>query len=129
MPTIQYVIEWKTIVFSCHNLHEASRELQQYTRCMGKTVPSDHRTVTPRDGEVVLSVFKCPRARQLSVHPRFLVPWEPVQGGEVMVLNGTWFGIVGIVKDQRDDGQWVLRFEIDKTNDHVFNSKDLAGLE
>ena len=46
-----------------------------------------------------------------------------------MVLNGTWFGIVGIVKDQRDDRQWVLRFAIDKLTDHVFNGKDLAGLE
>ena len=85
--------------------------------------------MTPRDGEVVLSMFKCPRARQLSIHPRFLVLWEPVQGGEVVVLNGTWFGIVGSIKDQRDDGQWVLRFAIDESTDHVFNGKDLARLE
>lgn len=116
-------------MFSFRNLHEASEELQQYARCTGKTVPSDRRTLTPRNGEVVLSVFKRPRAKQLSVHPRFLVPWEPVRGGEVVVLNGTWFGIVGIVKDQRDDGQWVLRFAIDELTDHVFNGKDLAGLE
>ena len=60
--------------------------------------------MTPGD-EVILSVFKHPQAKQLSVHPRFLILWELVQGGEVVVLNSTWFGIVGSIKDQRDDGQ------------------------
>ena len=129
VPAIQYIIEWKTIIFSFRNLHEASEELQQYARCTGKTVLSDHCTVTPRNGEVILSMFKHPRAKQLSIHPRFLILWELVQGSEVMVLIGTWFRIVGSIKDQRDDGQWVLKFAIDKLTDHVFNGKDLAGLE
>ena len=88
------------------------------------------RTMTPKDGEVILSVFKCPRSKQVSIHPKFLTPWEPVRDGEVIVLNGPLFGTIGRVKEQREDGQWVVRFAIDNLQaDYVFEGKDLTTVE
>ena len=40
-PSVQCLIEQKTIVFSFCNLHEASNKFQGYTRCMGRTLPMD----------------------------------------------------------------------------------------
>ena len=56
-------------------------------------------TVTPKDGEVILSVFKRPRLKQVSIHPKFLAPWEPVRDGEVVVPNGPLFGTIVRVKE------------------------------
>ena len=68
-PSVQCIIEQKTIVFSFHNLHKVSNKLQGYARCMGRTLPMDCRTMTPKDGEVILSMFKCPQSKQMLVHP------------------------------------------------------------
>jgi hypothetical protein len=124
------MIEWRTLPFSFCNIHKASKELQDYARCMGRTIPMGHHTVTPKDGEVILSVFKCPRLKQVSIHPKFLTLWEPVQDGEVVVLNGPLFGTIGHVKEQREDGQWVVHFAIDNLQaDYVFEGKDLTTVE
>ena len=57
------------------------------------------RTVTPKDGEVILSVFKRPRSKQVLIHPKFLALWELVRDGEVVVLNGPLFGTIVRVKE------------------------------
>ena len=62
-------MERKTIIFSFRNLHEVSDELQGYVRCMGRTLLMDCCTMTPKDGEVILSVFKHPQSKQMLVHP------------------------------------------------------------
>ena len=88
------------------------------------------RTVTPKDGKVILSMFKHPRLKQVSIHPKFLAPWEPVWDSEVVVLNSPLFGTIGHVKEQREDGKWVVWFAIDNLQvDYVFKGKDLATVE
>ncbi|KAF8258743.1 hypothetical protein EI94DRAFT_1707713 [Lactarius quietus] len=128
---IQSIIEWKTIPFFIRNTHESNdHSLQIYEKSTGRTVPMDRRTATPEEGKVTLSVVKRSRAKQISVHPRFLVPWGPVVGCEVLVTKGRWFGMPGVAKEERSDGQWLVRFNADDTHlDSVFDKKDHAVLE
>lgn len=101
-----------------------------YANCTGRTLPLGSRTMRPKDGEVILSVHRHSRRKEISVRPKFLAPWAPVTGGGVVVVNGPWFGTVGIVMDKRDDGQWVVRFSVDDMyGDFVFATKDLATVE
>jgi hypothetical protein len=58
----------------------------------------DRRTKTPQAGEIILSVFKCPCRTQILVHLRFLFPWQPVVGDEVVVIKGPLIGTLGVVK-------------------------------
>ncbi|KAF8267702.1 hypothetical protein EI94DRAFT_1801345 [Lactarius quietus] len=86
---IQSIIEQKTIPFFIHNTHESNdHSLQIYEKSTGRTVPMDRRTATPEEGKVMLSMVKRSRAKQISIHPRFLVPWGPVVGCEVLVTKG-----------------------------------------
>ena len=129
-PVIQRLIEQKTIPFYIRNLHESSdRSLQAYARCTGRTVPVDRCTSTPKDGELIVCVVKRSRLTQISIHPRFLVPWEPVVGGEVVVIKGECLGTQGVVK-AREHPRSVVNFTFENDSwDVKFDDSDLATIE
>lgn len=89
----------------------------------------DCRTSTPKDGEVILSIFKHPRPTQKSVHPKFLIPWQPVIDDEVVVVKGSWLGATGVVKVD-DHPRYVVTLELDNDLwDCQFEKSDLAVIE
>jgi hypothetical protein len=89
-----------------------------------------HREKTPKEGEIILSVFKTPRWTQISVHPKFLFSWQPVVGDEVVVIKGPLFGTAGFAKEERDGDQWLVSFSVDgHSGDFVFHERDLAMIE
>jgi hypothetical protein len=84
----------------------------------------------PKEGKIILSVFKTPCQTQISVHPKFLFLWQPVVGDEVVVIKGPWLGIAGLAKEERDGRQWLVTFSIDgHSGDFVFHERDLAVIE
>jgi hypothetical protein len=88
------------------------------------------REKIPKEGEIILSVFKTPRRTQISVHPKFLFSWQPVVGDEVVVIKGPWLGIAGLAKEERDGGQWLVTFSVDgHSGDFLFHERDLAVIE
>ena len=63
------------------------------------------------------------------IHPRHLLPWEPVVGGEVVVVKGTRLGTLGVAKTKTGN-QWTITFSVDNDRrDFVFEEADLAALE
>jgi hypothetical protein len=66
----------------------------------------------------------------VSVHPRHLVPWEPVVGGEVVVTKkGLIFGAMGVASIKTAN-QWVVTLSVDNdAKDYVFEENELAALE
>jgi hypothetical protein len=101
-----------------------------YAKCTGRTVPLGRCEKTPKEGEIILSVFKTPRRTQISVHPKFLFSWQPVVGDEVVVIKGLLFGTAGFAKEERDGNQWLVSFSVDgHSGDFVFHERDLAMIE
>jgi hypothetical protein len=129
-PLIQSVIRQKTILFWIRSTHESGDKLlQSYEGCAGRTILEEHRTVTPEEGKVILRVCKRSRAKQISVHPRFLVPWEPVVSCQVVVTKGLFLGTMGIIK-AKEHPRWVVTFSADNYSwDFRFEESDLAVLE
>ena len=83
----------------------------------------------PNEGEVILIVVKRGRSKQKLVHPRHLFQWEPVVGGEVVVVKGAQLGARGVAKNKQGN-QWVVTFSVDNdVRDFVFEETDLAVLE
>ena len=120
----------KTIPFYIRNTHEsADRSLQQYEKATGRTIPEPRYNSPPNEGEVILKVVKRGHSKQISIHPRHLLPWEPVVGGEVVVVKGTQLGTTGVAKTKTGN-QWVITFSVDNDRrDFVFEEADLAVLE
>ena len=89
-----------------------------------------HRcTLTPKDGKIVLSVYKCLCSTQISVHPRFLVPWEPVESDKAVVIKGPLLGSMGVVKS-KVGSKCMVAFRVDNnTVDYSFEEDELASLE
>jgi hypothetical protein len=74
-------------------------------------------------------VYKRLRSTQISVHPRFLVPWEPVENDEAMVIKGPLLGSTGVVKS-KDGSKCVVAFRVDNdTVDYSIEEGELASIE
>jgi hypothetical protein len=58
----------------------------------------DRRTKPPQAGEITLSIFKRPHRTQISVHLKFLIPWQPIVGDKAVVIKGPLLGTLGVVK-------------------------------
>lgn len=85
--------------------------------------------MTPEEGEVALRVLTHFRPKQISVHPRFLVPWEPVVGDQVVIIKGLFLGTMGVAKAQ-EHARWVVTFSADNDSwDFRFEQSDLATIE
>ncbi|KAF8256613.1 hypothetical protein EI94DRAFT_1710775, partial [Lactarius quietus] len=106
---IQTIIEWKTFLFYIRNTHESDdKPLQTYKKSTGRTILGLHHTTTPKEGKVILSITRCSCMKEILVHPRFLILWEPMVSSEVIAIQGLWFGIPGTVKEEKGEGQWLV---------------------
>ena len=130
---IQSFIEQKRIKFYIQNTRQSNDEsLRKYEQSTGLTLPEQRRTLIPKEGEIVLGVTVRGRERQISIHPRFLIPWEPVVSDGVVVIRGDWTGTSGVAKEQRDGSRWIVTFSLEETGelrDYEFIEKDLAAIE
>lgn len=127
---IQGLAQRKTIPFYIKHTHNTGDStIGEYGGCTARTVPIDRCTSVPRKGEIIVNVLKSNRRKQLSIHPRYLLPWEPIIGSEVVILNGVSLGAVGVVK-ARQEKYWVVTLTLnDESRDLTFEEKDLATLE
>ena len=127
---IQQVIEWKTIPFHLQGVHESSNMLLwSFARCTGRTVLVQQHTLTPKDGKVVLCVYKCLCSTQISVHLRFLLLWGPIENNKAVVIKGPLLGSMGVVK-LKVGSKCVVAFQVDhNTVDYSFEEDELASLE
>ena len=130
---IQSFMEWKRIKVYIQNTSQSNnKSLQKYEQSTGRTIPEQQRTLTPKEGEIILRVTVHGRERQISIHPRFLIPWEPVVGDGVVVIKGKWTGTSGVAKEQKGGSRWIVTFTLEETGesrDYEFMEKDLAAIE
>ena len=117
----------KNVPFYIHNTDNmANKSLQRTT---GWAVPVFQYNSPPPEGKVILNVIKHGRSKQVSVHPRHLVPWEPVVGGEVVMIKGSMLGATGMART-KTAYQWVVTFSVDKDlKDYIFKENKPAALE
>jgi hypothetical protein len=128
-PSISTTIQGKKIPFQIkHTRESADDALAAYEGCVARTVPIDCCNSLPREGEIIVNVIKRNRRKQMSIHPKFLVPLEPVVGSTVVVVTGTYLGMVAVVKEQLDR-YYIVTFMVDQSREHRFEDKDLATLE
>lgn len=101
-----------------------------YAKCTGRTVPVARREKTPKEGEIILSVFKTPRRTQISVHPKFIFPWEPVVGDEVVVIKGPLLGALGLV-NAKGGKRCTVAFSVENNDlvDYQLEVSELAVIE
>jgi hypothetical protein len=124
---VETVIEQKCIPFYIRALGD--RAMDPYDGCPARTVPVNKRTLSPQEGEVVMKTVQGRRPKQISIHPRYLEPWKPLPGCEVVITNGRWFGTVGVAK-RRQGEDWSITFTVDDdSRDFLFQEKVLAPLE
>ncbi|KAH9162307.1 hypothetical protein EDB89DRAFT_2079838 [Lactarius sanguifluus] len=124
---VQDIVERKCIPLYIRGLGASSMDAHDGNPA--KTVPTDQRTLSPQEGEIIVKMVKRARPKQISIHPRFLVPWKPLVGYEVLIIDGSWFGAVGVVKG-RQGNSWTVSFTVDDdSREFVFEESDLAPLE
>lgn len=98
-----------------------------------RSVPPTAHKSTPQDGEVLVSVVRGVRLVQVSIHPKFLIPWTPRQGSDVVVIDGSWLGRQGTVVG-KDGNSCTVRFTLtdsfgELSHEERFDVKQLAILE
>jgi hypothetical protein len=121
---IQRVIEKKCILFHIRGHSEFG--MDAYTGSLARTVPTDQRTLSPAaEDEIVVRTVNRGRPKQISIHPRFLMPWTPLVGSEVVITQGKWLGTLGLVKGRQGD-DWIVGNE---SGDFVFEEKDMAPVK
>jgi hypothetical protein len=118
--------------FEIRNTHKSGdASVQFYESSTCRTILEENRKETPKEGEVIVLLYKPYCNKQISIHPRFLVPWEPVVGGQVVVIKGLLLGRMGVVKAKaRERARWVVTFSADNDSwDLRFRQSDLAYVE
>jgi hypothetical protein len=127
------IIEWKRIKFYIQNTCKLNDKLLwKYEQSTSRTVLEQQCTLGPKEGEIILKLAWCGHLKQISIHTKFLTPWEPVVGDGIAVIRGNWIGTPGVAKEKRDGGRWIVTFtleETDKSRDYEFLEKDLATIE
>ena len=124
---IQSVLERKCIPFIIRA--SGDRDLNDYDGKPARTLPIAKRTVTPREGEIVVKTIRRTRPAQISINPSYLEPWSPLDGCEVIVTGGLGLGSVGTVRG-RQGYNWVIAFTLDNVaQDLVIAERELAVLE
>ncbi|KAI9465095.1 hypothetical protein BJY52DRAFT_1221185 [Lactarius psammicola] len=128
--SIQAVLEHKCILFYIRRIRNSNDvKMHIYEGDAARTVPTDHCKSLPREGEVTVNVIHHRRHQQISIDPIYLVPWVPVVGCDVVILNGPLRGAVGAVKESKGK-DWIITFTVDDdSRDSLFEEKDLASLE
>lgn len=90
-----------------------SKALDRYDGVVARTMPAARWDLPPADGEVIVSVPMNGRQRgvkQISINPKFLVPLEPEEEDNVVVIReGDLFTATGTVK-RKDGDNFVVEF-------------------
>ncbi|KAH9177216.1 hypothetical protein EDB89DRAFT_1902451 [Lactarius sanguifluus] len=118
---VQDIIERKCIPFYIRGLGDSSMDAHDGNPA--KTVPTDQCTLSPQEGEIIMKTVKRARPKQISIHPRFLVPWKPLVGYDVLIIDGSWFGAVGVVKG-RQGNSWTVSFTVDDDSRESLSPED-----
>ncbi|KAI0271545.1 hypothetical protein BC834DRAFT_449315 [Gloeopeniophorella convolvens] len=125
---IQEVLARKRLALALPNEDESSPCMIGFA---AHTIVLSKRKIEPNPGEVVVVTYVRgqKRAREVSKDPRYLVPWEPVVTTEVVVIEGKWFGWVGVVKEEMpDDDSEVTTHRYRVKFDSSFPEPDHTGV-
>ena len=122
-------MERARIVFLIRNIRgSADKSLDKLEGETARTLPERRRELVPEAGEIVVEVILRNRKKQFSLHPKYLNPWKPVVGGGAVVVQGKYQGVLGVVKEEKDDGLLVVTFTVDDdSRDFVLGQSDLAA--
>src|SRR6266403_683580 len=86
---IQGAVSFECVPFQIRGVAALEdKSLAKYTNCTARTVPLAERKFDPPEGEVMVSVARKAGPKIMTINPRYLVPWEPLVDGKVMVLRG-----------------------------------------
>jgi len=103
--------------------------MDAYEDKFARTVPVAAQISQPLDGEVIVSLVRGVCWEQISIDPKFLVPLEPTGGKDVVVIDGPWFSITGIIVGQENES-YIIRFMLlEDPWDELFEANQLANLE
>jgi hypothetical protein len=130
---IQGHLQRKRIPFDICGISASGDEsMKAYEGSTARTVPPTQCKSPPRDGEVIVSVVKGRRRPvQISIDPKFLVPWKPMGSGDVVVTDRDvpWFGIEGTIVRKENESCLVRITPVDETREESFEANQLAILE
>lgn len=126
----QGVLKLRCIPFTIKGIRESDdTSMHGYEGDPAKTVLADHCKTLPREGEIIMNVVHRRRRQQISINPKYLLPLEPVRGGEVVVIKGVWIGMMGKAKERKEK-DWVVTFSAeDDSAGFTFQEKELASIE
>lgn len=125
------LLQTKRIPFIIRGV-DVDPKLSMYQTKTARSVPDAQWDSPPREGEVIVCMVKGSRIMQISIDPKYLVPWNPKEGGEVVVIAGdsVLFGCSGIIVDKKGDGQFIVQFTTEGDSlKRDFPSSHLAVLE
>lgn len=80
-----------------------------------KTVPIARRRMEAQPNEVVVSVFQRGRPTQISLNPKYLVPWPPSKGNNVLIIGHHQIGPVGKLVEL-EGGRCLVEFAASGAN-------------
>ncbi|KAF8268376.1 hypothetical protein EI94DRAFT_1700269 [Lactarius quietus] len=103
--------------------------MDKYEKNTAWTVVTAECMLNPRDGEVVVTIFKRFQLTQISINPSFLIPWDTVVGSEVVAIVKPFLGLTGVVVVSEGDSCTIRVKFLDGLRDVSFLSKNLANLE
>src|SRR6266404_3553777 len=110
---IQGAVSFECVPFQIRGVAALEdKSLAKYTNCTARTVPlAEHKFDLP-EGEVMALVTQKAGLKIITINLWYLVPWESLVDGKVMVLHGPLWGVVGMLKTQNGN-QCVVTFTVD----------------
>lgn len=91
-----------------------------------KTVPVAGRKIEAQPNEVVVSVYQRRKATQISLDPKYLIPWPPSEDNKVLIIGPHQLGQVGkLVK--LEDGRCLVELVSSGANS-LFDMQDVVNL-
>jgi hypothetical protein len=126
-PEIQRTLSYRPIPFQIKGVG-IEKSLSRYAGCMVSTVIDCDIIPDPPEGKVMVLVYRRSGNKMISIDPCYLVPWEPVVGGEVRIVRGPMQGVLGVTKARVGD-RWVVTLTADNESvDREFAQKDIVAL-
>jgi hypothetical protein len=127
---IQLVLVLRSIPFIVTGIRNSDQNSKHvYEGDPARTVLEDHCKSSPQEGEVIVNVVHRHRLGEISINPRYLIPWVPVVGCEVVVIKGVLLGAIGKAKECKEK-DWVVTFSVDDDSyDFVIQESELASVE
>ncbi|KAH9954821.1 hypothetical protein BGW80DRAFT_1467541 [Lactifluus volemus] len=110
-PSIHTILQTKRIPFTVSGV-DSNKDLVKYKNKTARSVPERQWDSQPGEWQVIVSIFIGNRIKQISIDPKYLVPWNPKQGGEVVVINShcQLFGNSGTIIGKKDDDLFTVLF-------------------